>query len=425
MTPLLTICVPTFNREEDLRRLIDNLTGEIGAREDVAVLVSDNASGDGTSELLRSAAAELPWLEAHRQPENLGAMGNIRWLAENAAPTEYLWIFCDDDLLLPGSLGTVLTLLRERRPGWLFLPHRWTIGASPAPGRVEEYETAREMYLAYHHWLTFATASILRADRLRAAVRDVDTENAYGPMLWYFEAGLQGPCVVAPDHAILGSLEISWADRAHVILTDHFTGLYDAGLHKGMSAEEFGSTLDGLYTNGFALNHWRLMPVEMLMDRVTRFPQSVGLRLYLWTIARERSLREPLAAIEQAVRSVGADVAARDLIEEGEAAFAAERLDLAVERFLSAAQLDPTLVTAWNDMSVALHALGRGDEALVAVENALFVDPEHEDARANLDQITGAPVASPARAGPSSAPRRSAAPSSARPARSWPDQTIA
>ena len=400
MTPLLTICVPTFEREEHLRRLLENLTGEIGARDDVAVLVADNASGDGTSDLLRSAAAGRPWLETHRQPENLGAMGNIRWLVENAGPTEYLWIFCDDDVLLPGSLATVLALLRERQPGWLFLPHRWTIGASPAPGRVEEYDTAREMYLAYHHWLTFATASVLRADRLRAAVREVHTENAYGPMLWYFEAGLGGPCVVAPDHAVLGSLEISWADRAHVILTEHFTGLYDAGLHRGMSEEEFGSTLDGLYTNGFGLDHWRLMPVDLLAERVARFPQSAGLRLYLWMIARERSLREPLAAIEQAARSVGANDAASSLIDEGEAAFAAGRLDHAAERFLSAAQLHPALVTAWNNVAVTMHELGRGAEALAAVENALFADPDDDDARANLEQIDGRPAPIPAQAAP-------------------------
>jgi tetratricopeptide (TPR) repeat protein len=193
--------------------------------------------------------------------------------------------------------------------------------------------------------------------------------------------------VVAPEHVLRASQEISWAEQAYIFQTLHFTDLYDEGLHRGMSQEDFGSTLDGLYNGGFGLDHWRRMPLEMLEERVARFPQSAGLRGYLWVIARERALREPLAVIDEATRATGADATARALVDEGEAAFAAGDLAGAAQRFAGAASILPTLVTAWNDLAVALHEMGRAPEAQAAVENALFADPEDEDAVMNLELI--------------------------------------
>jgi tetratricopeptide (TPR) repeat protein len=287
-------------------------------------------------------------------------------------------------------------LLEQHRPAWLFLPHHWTsepgkvIGGSPAPGTVEVYANAPDLYRAYHHWLTFATASILRSDRFREAVHAIDDSNAYAPLLWFFRAGLPGPCVVAPEHALLASQSISWADQAHIFQTIHFTGLYDDGLHEGLTEAEFGSTLDGLYANGFGLDLWRKLPIEELEARVRRFPQSLGLRGYLWTIARERSLAEPLGAITAAAEATGSDAEAGSLVDAGEEAFAAGDLLGAAQRFRAAAQLLPTLVEAWNDLAVVMHELGRTGEARAAVETALFVDPGDESARENHEQIVAA-----------------------------------
>jgi len=230
---LLAICIPTYQRAGELEGLLENLAAEIGTREDVCVLVSDNASTDATPEVLARFAAEHAWLRCHRQPENLGAVGNMDWLVENAPDCEYVWSFGDDDRILPGGLGLAVDLLAAESPSWLFLPHRWVsaqgepAGGSPAPETVERYAAAGELFTAWHHWTTFLSASIVRRDALREAVRETHTENAYSPLLWFFRAGLDGPCVVAPGHVVAGSLAISWADRAHIILTQHFTGLYD------------------------------------------------------------------------------------------------------------------------------------------------------------------------------------------------------
>ena len=47
--PLLSICIPTYNRSEQLRRALESLVGQEGFSE-VEVVISDNCSTDGTEE---------------------------------------------------------------------------------------------------------------------------------------------------------------------------------------------------------------------------------------------------------------------------------------------------------------------------------------------------------------------------------------
>ncbi len=403
MGPLLAICVPTYNRASELSRLLECLDREVAAVDDVVVLVSDNASQDDTAELLAAATATRPWLRAHRQVENIGAPGNIEWLVDNAPDADYAWIFCDDDVLVPGALDTARALLLTERPTWLFLPHHWVdedanvVGGSPAPGMVERYATGPDLYRAYHHWLTFASASIVRRDRLQDAVRRIETENAYAPLLWYYAAGFEGPCLVAAEHMVHGSQAISWRDRAHIFQTQHFLALYDDGLRVGLTEAEFARSLDGLYCGGFAYDHWQRNPVADLIAAVERFPQSAGLRWYLWSIARERGLREILPTLTEAAKAARVDERAASLVEAGETTF--ERGDLygAAQQFREAAELMPTLGMAWNDLAVTLHRLG-DPAAAAAAASALFAAPEDEAARENHAHIVGDAPARPAAA---------------------------
>jgi glycosyltransferase involved in cell wall biosynthesis len=52
--PILSICVPTYNREKCLRRLLDSIVfqKEFIDTNDVEVVISDNASTDSTKELV-------------------------------------------------------------------------------------------------------------------------------------------------------------------------------------------------------------------------------------------------------------------------------------------------------------------------------------------------------------------------------------
>jgi hypothetical protein len=402
--PLLCICVPTYNRAPLVARLLEALEREIREGDDVVVIIADNASPDATPELLAAAQARLPWLRVHRQPENIGPFANTQWLIEHAPPAEYLWTFGDDDLLFPGALARTLDLLREHRPAWLFHPYNYIDAdgvvsqGTPAHGVAQLYPGAAALWHDWHQYLTFFSASVLRADALRDAARATSVQNAYLPLLWFFRAALDGPCVVAGEHGINCCTDIGWADVAHEYQTLHYTSLYDDGLHVGLSEEEFGVSLNGLYKDGFGDAQWRRVPIERLAAAVLRFPQCASLRRLLWEIAREQGRRDVLADLAAACATLGLEVEAQEARAAGEEAFAAGRHGDAARLFDAAAGRVPTLPGVWNDLAVALH-LCSSPAARAALDVALWVDPDDADALANLRAMT-AVISEPGGAGP-------------------------
>jgi glycosyltransferase involved in cell wall biosynthesis len=391
--PLLGICIPTYNRAEPLGRLLDRLHDELSDASDVVVLVSDNASPDATPELLAAAAGRMPSLRVHRQAENLGALGNTRWLVRNAPDCEYLWIFGDDDEPEPGAIAYACELLRAHEPAWLHLPHRFvhpdgTVKAeSRVPVAPEGHADPGRMYLAQTHWLTFLSASIVRRDDLRRVEAASSTDNLYFPLIWYFRASLAGPCLVADRLLVSASADVSWGDRMGEVMTRHFIGLFDEAIGRQVSAEEFGRSLDAHYNR----DHywcWKEAGADYLIETVRRFPHSRVLRRYLWTLGRE--LRDPRCAAEvaAATSAAGDDMVARALLAEGETAFGNGDAAGAAELFTRALEEAPAFAEAWNDLAVALHTMG-SDEARVAVTTAVELDPADENAWQNHVAIVG------------------------------------
>ncbi len=80
---------------------------------------------------------------------------------------------------------------------------------------------------------------------------------------------------------------------------------------------------------------------------------------------------------------------ARDLIAQGEAAFGHGDASAAAELFTRAVEESPALAEAWNDLAVALHALG-SPEARAAVATAVELDPGDDTAWQNHVTIMAA-----------------------------------
>ncbi len=392
--PLLAICIPTYNRAAALEQLLERLHEQLGDETDVVVHVSDNASPDGTPALLAALSARMPTLRVHRQETNVGANRNHRWLVANAPDCEYLWLMGDDDTPEPGAIAYVLELLRAYKPAWLHLPHRFVHPdgrikvESRRPAAPEVHADPGRMWVAQTHWLTFLSASVVRTEPLRRVEAESSSQNMYFPMIWYFQASLHGPCVVADRLLVSGSTDISWGDKMAETMTRHFVGLYDEAVGQLTSAEEFGRSLDAHYSEAHYWC-WKEAGPEYLIATVRRFPHSRILRRYLWTLGRE--LRDPtcIAEVAAASAAAGDDAAARALIEQGEAVFEQGDAAGAAQLFRSAIDESPAMAEAWNDLAVALHALG-SPQARTAVVTAVELDPADETAWQNHVAIMAA-----------------------------------
>ena len=112
--PRLSLCVPTYNRAPLLGEALEAIAAQASGRfvSSIEVIVSDNASSDDTAQVverLRAARPDLT-LHYHRQPENVGPDANI-YQAVKMSRGEFVYILSDDDVLLPGALEALFSLM--------------------------------------------------------------------------------------------------------------------------------------------------------------------------------------------------------------------------------------------------------------------------------------------------------------------------
>lgn len=111
--PRVAILLATHNGERYLREQLDTVLGQEGI--DLSLIVSDDASRDGTRELLRAAAEADPRIRLLEPGVFGGAAPNFyRLLTEvDLAPYDYVGFADQDDVWMPGKLAAHARLLRE------------------------------------------------------------------------------------------------------------------------------------------------------------------------------------------------------------------------------------------------------------------------------------------------------------------------
>jgi glycosyltransferase involved in cell wall biosynthesis len=120
--PLVSFCVPTFNRSRYLDSLLGMLAQQLaGFPYSYEVFVSDNASDDDTQEVLAKHQGSLP-LRCVRQPSNRGGGGNWQYLMSQARGT-YLIYLADDDAILGDQVAcTVAKMQADPGIGIVYAP---------------------------------------------------------------------------------------------------------------------------------------------------------------------------------------------------------------------------------------------------------------------------------------------------------------
>lgn len=105
--PLISVCIPAYNRAEVLRPLLESVLTQDFA--DFEVVVCEDASPERAA--IRAVVEALPgaWRARVRyfeNPSNLGYDGNLRNVIEKAAG-EYCLLMGNDDLMCTGALARV------------------------------------------------------------------------------------------------------------------------------------------------------------------------------------------------------------------------------------------------------------------------------------------------------------------------------
>jgi glycosyltransferase involved in cell wall biosynthesis len=160
---LLTIGIPTYNRAEDVSRLLHDLLSRPES-EGVEIVVIDDGGSDGTYRALSSDPVVSARVRVLRNDVNRGYTGTFARLFDECA-TEYLMVVADDDRVVAEGIGPLIDHLDGAHPA--FASPQFLRGDAVYRGRARTGPIApREFLNASAH----APGLVYRVEDCRAAL---------------------------------------------------------------------------------------------------------------------------------------------------------------------------------------------------------------------------------------------------------------
>jgi len=137
-TPLVSICIPTYNRARYLECLLGWLAGQ-QANYPFEIVISDNASTDDTQQVVEAFLDRLP-IAYFRQEANIELYKNL-YFACSKGRGKYITYLADDDIIVLESLGEILQAMEESPK----------VGAAYAPWTLVDWASGAVVGQFYEH----------------------------------------------------------------------------------------------------------------------------------------------------------------------------------------------------------------------------------------------------------------------------------
>lgn len=207
--PRLSIGLPVYNGEKYLAESLDALLGQTYA--EFELVISDNASTDGTADICQSYAMQDSRIRYFRQPRNIGSAPNHHFLFMESRGELFKWCAADD-LYARNLLERCVAVLDERPE--VVLAHSYTaaIDSNGHLTQALEYPLATDSPSAAERFkaMLFGTGEndygLIRADDQYGVIR-ADVLRKIPPQGSYYhsdrvimtEIALHGPFCQVPD----------------------------------------------------------------------------------------------------------------------------------------------------------------------------------------------------------------------------------
>ncbi|HYG30307.1 MAG TPA: glycosyltransferase family 2 protein [Allosphingosinicella sp.] len=122
--PRLSICITTLNRARFIGETLDSIVPQLTP--DVEVVIVDGGSTDGTGDVVRPYLERTPQIRYFNTGTGGPVVPNAGYYADcdyniEQARGEHIWLFSDDDLLVPHAVETVLRELGDGDPDLLIV----------------------------------------------------------------------------------------------------------------------------------------------------------------------------------------------------------------------------------------------------------------------------------------------------------------
>jgi glycosyltransferase involved in cell wall biosynthesis len=215
--PRLSVGLPVFNGENYLAESLEALLGQ--SYEDFELVISDNASTDGTADICRRYGKQDSRIRYIRQPRNIGLAPNHNFVLEEARGELFKWA-SNDDLYARDLIKCCIDALDEYPH--VVLAQSWTamIDSSGAVTEAAVYPLATASSRAPERFRSMLfdggsddSEGVIRVDVLRRT----SPYNSYqrSDRTLTAEIGLYGPFYTVPDWLYFRRDHPERAERAY------------------------------------------------------------------------------------------------------------------------------------------------------------------------------------------------------------------
>jgi ADP-heptose:LPS heptosyltransferase len=204
-TPKISVLIPSFNYARFLPMAIESVLAQDFA--DFEIIISDDASTDDSTDVIRRYAAKDPRIRCELHPANIGMVANWNWCLQQARGDYVKYLFGDDCLASRFALGRMAAMLDAHPQATLAASARLVLDEN-----AEVTELWDELHRPGLHNGPQTVARCLRANRnligepSAVMFRRVADRRAFDPTMrqivdleMWFHLLLQGDLIYTPE----------------------------------------------------------------------------------------------------------------------------------------------------------------------------------------------------------------------------------
>ena len=112
--PILSICIPTYRREEFLKLLLESIVEQDGFWSEVEIMIYNDPYEDNTQAMVESFQHKYSNIRYHRNEQRIWMIPSILE-SVNMCSGEYVWFYSDDDIMSPIAIQTMLEVIKKEK----------------------------------------------------------------------------------------------------------------------------------------------------------------------------------------------------------------------------------------------------------------------------------------------------------------------
>lgn len=236
---ILSICIPTYNRAQELERQLRFFFDEIDERNEFEIIVTDNSTNEDTKIVTEAFIVSYKYLRYYKNEKNIGLVDNVIKAVE-LSKGKYVLVLGDDDKFEKGILDYILYNIKNNdNIGALFLNHDFfgpKIANTQSLFKEGAYfSTLNEEFImdyfteSIHGGFMFISANVIRRSQYLECIKKIHSKNTAFPLIVPLYALINKGMMVLNEVFIHDKLgEVSWhKDRYSIFSLEKLESLVE------------------------------------------------------------------------------------------------------------------------------------------------------------------------------------------------------